>query len=148
MRNNVIRSTFWLGLITWAIILGSFALMAGDLPTEYQIRKAKDEVRAADPRCAVCGVRKSLESKRRNDVHHRHKVSDYPELAATKTNLVVLCIVHHRVVGHPKGTKSYNPNLQSDIDRLKVIYDQIRSNALMQVKGSTNNPSLTTPKTR
>ena len=98
-------------------------------PSNYQTTKAKEIYHAAHPFCEICGIKKSLESKKRNPVHHRLSVKTHPHLAATQTNLVTLCIGHHFTVGHGNNYQKQNPNLSRDIELLRLIHLQIRRSA-------------------
>ncbi len=114
--------------------LPDFVVPEHEHPTEYETTKAKEIYHDGHPECEICGVKKSLESKRRNPVHHRIPVATAPQLAATQTNLVTLCIVHHFLVGHGGSYLKYNPDIDSDMKRLKLIYDDIRSRAVKNRK--------------
>jgi len=100
--------------------------------TDYQIRKAKDLYAAKGLGCEICGIKKSLESKNRNPIHHKIPVSFAPWLAVDQANLVELCIGHHKTVGHPNGYKGYNRHIIQDMELLRVIYRHIRERAVLK----------------
>jgi len=100
----------------------------GVKPSKNEIRKAKNIYRKAHPRCAACGVRRSPETGHKNHVHHIKKVADYPFLSADTNNMVTTCAVHHRIVGHPRGTHKANEHVVRDLELLNAIYDRIKDN--------------------
>ena len=61
-----------------------------------------------NPTCAVCGTKKKIE------VHHIKKFSDYPELELSYNNLITLCQRCHLVFGHLCSYHSVNDEIVYD----------------------------------
>jgi len=93
-----------------------------NIPSEYQITKAKTIYRESRPACEVCGAKTNITNGNRNPVHHRKPVHICPELAATQSNLVTLCRRHHFWIGHCGNYKAYNANLDKTIEAVRKAY--------------------------
>jgi hypothetical protein len=93
-----------------------------ETPSEYQVTKAKNVYREANPTCEVCGAKSNITNGNRNPVHHRMPVHVAPELAATQSNLVTLCRRHHFWVGHCGNYRAYNANLNKTIEAVRKAY--------------------------
>ena len=101
-----------------------------NIPTEYQVWKAKRAHRKEYPNCAVCGCKKSFWG-RNLDVHHKIPVSVSPLLAASPDNLETMCRIHHWWIGHLKNWKTYNRNLEFVIADMKAT---VRLNSVKRSK--------------
>lgn len=76
----------------------------------YKYRKIMKQYSLEHPVCQFCGI-----SGGRIDVHHKIPVSQAPELACDKSNLITLhrkpqC---HLVVGHHGNWKDFNKNVEA-----------------------------------
>jgi 5-methylcytosine-specific restriction endonuclease McrA len=65
-------------------------------------------------KCAVC------DDYRKPELHHIIPASVRPDLAYDDSNFVVLCRLHHLIVGHLGNWNVSNPNVLDDIQRLRV----------------------------
>ena len=92
----------------------------GDLPTDYQMRKAMNAYRKAYPLCAVCGAKTSF--GKTNHVHHKLPKGKFPLKKADPDNFVTLCRRHHKYVGHPVGYRSYTGNIDEMIVEMRKVY--------------------------
>ncbi len=69
----------------------------------YRVRKAMKEYRQENPCCAYCG------RSGRVHVHHQKPVSQAPELAGDKSNMMTLCAKRcHITIGHMGDWRTYN----------------------------------------
>jgi len=93
-----------------------------DIPTKYEITKAKNIYRDASPLCEVCKAKSNITNGNQNPVHHRIPVHVAPELAATQSNLVTLCRRHHFWIGHCGNYRSYNARLDETIEAVRKAY--------------------------
>ena len=93
-----------------------------NIPSEYEITKAKNVYRETHPKCEVCGAKSNITNGNQNPVHHRIPVHVSPELSATQTNLVTLCRRHHFWVGHCGNYRAYNENLNETIEAVRQAY--------------------------
>lgn len=67
--------------------------------------------------CAVCGKFNTV------DFHHIVPTSVNPDLAQVDSNIVILCRLHHFIVGHNSNWTQYNPDVLRDIERLKPFHN-------------------------
>lgn len=82
--------------------------------------KLRNEVVKKNPWCKVCGKNKNLQ------LHHVRPFHLYPEFELTEDNLRVLCQSCHLSWGHLGDWKSFNLELDRDIERIaKRPYDRI-----------------------
>lgn len=82
--------------------------------------KLRNEVVKKNPWCKVCGKNKNLQ------LHHVRPFHLYPEFELTEENLRVLCQPCHLVWGHLGDWKSFNLDLDKDVERIaKRPYDRI-----------------------
>jgi hypothetical protein len=68
---------------------------------------------ATTPYCVICGKNKNLQ------VHHIRPFHLWPELELTPENLVVLCQACHLTWGHLGDWKSFNLDVEKDIERIR-----------------------------
>jgi len=91
--------------------------------TEYRVQVAKRKHRKANPHCAVCGYGPKVEGKT-VEVHHILPVHAAPELAATDSNLVTLCRLHHLWVGHCGNFKTWNSHVRLTADAMIGVFER------------------------
>jgi hypothetical protein len=80
------------------------------------------------PVCEVCGTKNKL------NVHHKKPFHLFPELELDPNNLITLCMEKqcHILIGHGDNFKDYNPNVESDVQRLKQnisLFEEVSKNA-------------------
>lgn len=84
------------------------------------LRYAKDF-----PVCEACGYKKI-------QVHHKKPASSFPRLAALYSNFMSLCWhCHRQTLGHPRGTRSYNPNIEQDLVTLRALFQQMEDECIV-----------------
>ena len=94
--------------------------------TSYQIDKAKRGFRKLQPKCYVCGAKKSNNGNR-CDVHHLVPVHVNPALSCDYNNFITLCRRHHYYFGHcNRSWKVFDSNL---FDTIKVT-DEARKGTM------------------
>ena len=62
-----------------------------------------------NPLCAVCGCKDKVVP------HHKKPFHLYPQLELDPANLVTLCPKCHLLIGHLGSWKSYNPEIEMDV---------------------------------
>lgn len=78
-----------------------------------------------NPTCAASGLTPI-------QVHHKKPAANYPSLAADPDNFISLHPDFHlKLVGHPRGTKSYNPNVERDAAELLEIFIRIENECIL-----------------
>jgi hypothetical protein len=89
--------------------------------TEYQVTKAKNTYRKANPCCAVCGRSKPFFG-RAVDVHHMVPVHVDPSRACDQNNFISMCRIHHYLIGHLQDWKNYCLNIYTVITEINKVY--------------------------
>lgn len=69
------------------------------------MRSEMERYRKEHPACEACGERPV-------EVHHVLPQAQRPDLASCYTNYISLCFRHHRSVGHPINTHTWNVNVR------------------------------------
>lgn len=83
---------------------------SGERSSEWP--KVRNAFVKKNPKCAVCGKKKSW--KRSIQVHHIVPFSVDPSLELEESNLITLCGDHHLWVGHLGWFQAWNPNVVED----------------------------------
>lgn len=106
------------------ILANLLAILSDDLldlhivgtPRSPRWTKVRNEVIEERGFCACCKSKKNL------NVHHKKPFHLFPELELEKNNLIVLCATCHLFLGHLKNFKSWNPDVDKDVEmfRLKI----------------------------
>jgi len=96
------------------------------IPTDYQVRKAKQTHRRANPRCVVCGAKSNITNGNRNDVHHIIPVHVAPVRAADPDILITLCRRHHFWIGHGGNWRTYNVRVRATA---RAVHEAVKQNA-------------------
>jgi len=77
----------------------------------------------AQPTCEATGAKKIA-------VHHNIPASIDDVLADKEKNLTSLHPFIHRILAHPFGFKSYNPNIEQDAADMLAIIERAKTNAI------------------
>lgn len=111
-----------------------------DVPTESQIRRAKDIKREAQPNCEApfCNAIRSRNGNR-CDIHHRItnlealRTKQY-YLMTNQANLITFCRLHHYEWGHSgTGWRNFTANLDEIIDKAEAAGLAVYSNQIERV---------------
>ncbi len=90
--------------------------------------KVEKDYRKLHPVCECCG------SKVKLNVHHKKPFHLYPDLELDPANLITLCMDKecHLKIGHGDDFKDYNPNVVTDVEKLRVdlsLFDVVATEA-------------------
>jgi len=79
----------------------------------------------AHPECEATGLTPI-------QVHHVVPCSIRPDLADDYENFISLHkTIHMKMIGHPRSTKSYNPDVKKDALTIKLFLEDVRSRAIV-----------------
>jgi len=90
-----------------------------------EVRRAMLAYAKEHPECEATGLTPI-------NVHHIKPCSVSPELAAEPSNFISLHkVVHMKLIGHPRSTKSYNPDVRKDAETMREWLSNVKDRAVV-----------------
>ena len=98
--------------------------------------KVRDNYLEENPLCAACGSGLDIQ------IHHKKPFHLHPELELDSKNLISLCMDKnecHLKLGHGGSFKSFNPNVEEDAKKFRIISEKERIILIECIKRNRQN---------